>query len=112
MYRIMIVVPESDLRRSLDFALAAEGYDVTWRASIAAKELPDFDCSVVDHHALGTNIDAAIAFCQTFDPVILLANSLPHPLSPWAFRTVLKPLLGATLTAAIHDALQARVPTT
>ncbi|MEO6013686.1 MAG: hypothetical protein ABIQ30_08910 [Devosia sp.] len=108
MYRILVVAPDLDLRRSLQFALEAEGYAVTWRASIGATEMPfDFDCTVLDHHALGNNKAAAGAFLQAFRPVILLANA-QHDLSASAFRTVLKPHLGLALTNAIRDALVAR----
>ena len=112
MHRILVVAPDFDLRRSLQFALEAEGYAVTWRASIGATEMPyAFDCTVVDHHALGNDKALAWAFLRAFEPTILLANA-PHDLSSAAFRTVLKPHLGAALTSAIHDALEARaVPT-
>jgi CheY-like chemotaxis protein len=110
MPRILLVAPDSDLRRSLEFSLTAEGYEVTSRASIGARERPDaFDCTVVDHHALGNDGRAAANFCSIFAPVILLANKLDHELSPSAFRTLLKPLLGAALTDAIYAALATRV---
>ncbi|MEO7222570.1 MAG: hypothetical protein ABIY37_08860 [Devosia sp.] len=112
MHRVLIVAPDFDLRRSLQFALEAEGYAVTWRASIAATEMPyDFDCTVVDHHALGNDKAVAQAFLRAFEPSILLANE-PHELSAAAFRTVLKPHLGPALTAAIRDAIEARESTT
>ena len=108
MHRILVVAPDFDLRRSLQFALEAEGYAVTWCASIGATEMPyDFDCTVVDHHALGNDKAAGRAFLQAFQPSILLANA-PHELSSSAFRTVLKPHLGPALTNAIHDALETR----
>jgi CheY-like chemotaxis protein len=105
MKRVLVIAADADLRRSVQFALEAEGYVVTCRASLAAHELPqDFDCTVVDHHVLGSEQRAA-AFFQAFSPVILLANTAPHPLSPWATRTLLKPMLGPALSAAIRDAL-------
>lgn len=112
MTQILLVAPDSDLRKSVEFALQVEGYDVTSRASIAAREQPHYDCTVVDHHALGNNRRRAADFCEIYEPVILLANHLPHELSPYAFRTVMKPLLGAALTDAIHDAIGKRPITT
>lgn len=112
MPHILLVAPESDLRRSVEFALQAEGYDVTSRASIGAHERPAYDCTVVDHHALGGNAAAAARFCAIFAPVVLLANQAPHALSSRAFRTVLKPHLGAALTDAVRDALASRATTT
>jgi len=50
------------------------------------KELPhDYDCTVVDHHALGNDRAAAETFLRAFRPSILLANK-PHDLSAAAFR--------------------------
>jgi len=112
MPRILLVAPDSDLRKSVEFALQAEGYEVTSRASIGARERPHYDCTIVDHHVLGNDPHAAADFCEIFEPVILLANQVPHALSPYAFRTVMKPLLGAPLTNAIHDAIDRRHATT
>ena len=112
MHRILVVAPDLDLRRSLDFALGAEGYAVTSRASIAAPEIThDFDCTVVDHHALGDDKPVAQAFLRAFAPSILLANKA-HEFSAIAFRTVLKPHLGPALIAAIREAIEARKATT
>ncbi len=112
MHRILVIAPDLDLRRSLQFALEAEGYAVTWRASIAAIELPhDYDCAVVDHHALGNDKWAAEKFLRAFHPSILLANK-PHDLSAAAFRTILKPHLGAALMTAIREAIETREATT
>jgi CheY-like chemotaxis protein len=109
MRRVLVIAPDLDLRRSLQFALEAEGYAVTWRTSIAAMAaLPrDFDCTVIDHHALGNDKSVAQAFLRAFEPSILLANK-PHELSADVFRTILKPQLGAALTGAIREAIQTR----
>lgn len=109
MHRILVIAAELDLRRSLQFALEAEGYSVTWAADIEGEDPPGaFDCTVVDHHCVGNDHLAAVAFCQAFRPVVLLANSVPHTLSPWVFRTVEKPMLGPALTTAIREAIEER----
>lgn len=109
MPRILLVAPDSDLRKSLEFALQAEGYEVTSRASIAARLQPGtYDCTVLDHHAIGNDRKAAASFCSIFAPVILLANEQPHALSPAAFNTLMKPLLGAALSEAIREAIAVR----
>jgi hypothetical protein len=106
---ILLVAPDSDLRKSLEFALRMEGYEVTSRASIGAREQPGaYDCTVIDHHALGNNKNVAADFCRLFAPAILLTNHQDHPLSPWTFRTLLKPLLGAALIDAVRDAVAVR----
>jgi CheY-like chemotaxis protein len=113
MHRVLVIAPDLDLRRSLQFALEAEGHTVTWRTSIAPMTvLPrDFDCTVVDHHALGNDKSVAQTFLRAFEPAILLANK-PHELSADAFRTILKPHLGATVTLAIREAMETRKTTT
>lgn len=106
MQRVLIIAADADLRRSLQFALEAEGYKVTCRASIGAHELPrDYDCTVIDHHVLGKDRELAAGYITTFAPVVLLANTSQHALSPWAFRTLMKPLLGPALSIAISDAV-------
>lgn len=109
MSRILVVASNTDLLRSLEFALVAEGHAVTSRNNIRAPGSPgSYDCTVLDHHAAGADMARATAFCEDFRPVVLLANEAPHALSPWAFRTVLKPMLGPVLTGAIRDAIDSR----
>jgi DNA-binding NtrC family response regulator len=112
--RLLIVAADSDLRRSLEFALRAEGYEVTSQSNASGARAVDrpYECTVVDHHAFAGSLEAGVAFCRAFVPVILLANQTQHPLSPWAFRTMLKPLLGAALSDAVRDAVQAGVDPT
>lgn len=110
MDRILVIAQDADLRRSVQFALEAEGYAVTVRSSMETGELPrHFDCAVIDHHALAPNRADAIAFLQSFAPAILLANVEMHQLSNWAYRTLLKPMLGPALISAIRDAIATRV---
>ena len=112
MSRILIVASDSDLLRSLEFALVAEGHAVTSRNNIRAPGSPgSYDCTVLDHHATGPDMARATAFCEDFRPVVLLANEAPHALSPRVFRTVLKPMLGPALMGAIGDAIKSRVST-
>lgn len=113
MAHVLLIVPESDLRKSLDFALNADGHTITWRSSLDGEPIrAQFDCTILDHHAVGPNLRQGEVFCKAFWPVILLANSPQHELSDVAFRTVLKPMLGPALSAAMNDALLARQATT
>ena len=108
MPRILVIAEESDLRRSLQFALDAEGYEVTARSTLAPAELAlPFDCTIVDHHAADRDAAAAIAFFAAFAPIVLLADERTHPLCAHATRIVLKPLLGPALSAAIREAIDA-----
>ena len=113
MAHVLLVVPDSDLRKSLDFALRADGHDVSWQSSVGEAPIPvHFDCTILDHHAIGPNLRQGETFCRAFWPVILLANSEGHALSATAFRTVLKPMLGPALSTALADALNASAITT
>lgn len=108
MSHLLVVAPERDLRQSLHFALEAEGYRVRASEHIDWVSLAgqSFDCAVLDQHAAERNAAETADFCLRFAPVILLANTVPHVLSDHATRTVLKPLLGAALAAAVRDVLR------
>jgi len=110
MARILIIAPDSELRKSMEFALSVEGHEITTRASIGAHERPGYDCTIVDQHGIGTNVSAAVSFCTIFEPVVLLTSQLPHPLSPIVHATLLKPLLGAALVAAVNASIGAASP--
>lgn len=113
MRHILVIAPDSDLRQSLQFALEAEGYAVTACARMDDPTPGDgFDCTVLDHHAADKDRDAAIAFCDLFRPVVLLANRESHPLAAAAFRTVLKPMLGPALARAVGQAIEVRASPT
>lgn len=106
MARILVVAPNSDFRHSLQFALESEGYEVTATESLANSATTEAEVTVIDHHALGKDQDAAIAFVTAHQPVVLLANARAHALSPWAFRTVMKPMLGDSLSGAVRQAIE------
>ena len=111
MLTLLIVAPSAALTASLRFVLEAENYDVTAMTSLADAEKVDrhFDCTVLDHHVLGSGEDAgSITFLQSHWPVVMLANDLLHPLAKWSFRTLAKPLLGAALSQAVRDAVSAQ----
>lgn len=106
MTRILVVAPNTGLRHSLQFALESEGYEVVAADSLAASPANGAAVTVIDHHALGKDHDAAIAFVTAHKPVVLLANAKAHALSPWAFRTVMKPMLGDSLSGAVRQAIE------
>jgi hypothetical protein len=113
MAHLLLVVPDSDLGKSLDFALRADGHAISSRSSLSGDPIPvQFDCTILDHEAVGSNLRQGQTFCRAFWPVILLANSIEHELSSAAYRTIQKPMLGPVLSAALGDALAARQATT
>lgn len=110
MGHLLVIAPNEELQRSLRFALEAERHWVTaYRRIDLVTEAPGrFDCTILDHHgADGEGMDAA-AFYALFSPVVLLANELDHPLSRSSFQTILKPLLGSSLSLAVRRAISMR----
>lgn len=105
---LLIVVPDLDLRRSLEFALEAEGYSVTPQPDIeSARSLPGmkFDCTVLDHAAVAGPMAEVTSFCAAAKPVVLLSDKPIPWLSHWISGLVEKPMLGQALLIAIRNAL-------
>src|SRR5262245_22259416 len=109
--RLLVVAPEGDLRRSVVFALEAEGHQVTtfdrppsthWLAHHR------FDCTVLQQDALTGEAYEAVAFCIKAHPVVLIA-ARPHPwLIEWVSQVVDLPVLGNAVTDAVRDAILVR----
>jgi DNA-binding NtrC family response regulator len=108
--RILVIAPNPDLRRSLTFALEAEGYEVAAQATLLGPdEGRDFDCVVLDHKAAkAVPRDAVLDFCAHSPDIVLLAGA-PQPwLAAKVFEVVQTPHLGEALTAAVRAAIAAR----
>jgi FixJ family two-component response regulator len=109
--RLLIVAPDMDLRRSLEFMLEADGYQVVSYPAIGAVPSQErFDCTILDHRAIAPPIETVIAFCRVAIPVVLLAGTPVPWLEEMVFCLVQKPLLGSPLLAAIESALAAAMP--
>lgn len=109
MSRVLIVAPDPDMRRSLQFALEADGHAVSSYPRIADRAAfgGPFDCTVLDGHATRGAEDVA-GFCREFEPVILLVSRIEESLSQWVFETLYKPMLGPALTLAVRRAVDLR----
>jgi DNA-binding NtrC family response regulator len=108
--RLLLVAPDTDLRRSLVFALETEGYGVTVRdvpPPLAWLTTHRFDCTVLDQKALvGADFESS-AFCIKAHPVVLLANK-PHLwLVEWVAEVVDLPLAGNAVSSAVGHAIHA-----
>jgi hypothetical protein len=107
--RLLLVAPDTDLRRSLVFALETEGCTVTVRdqpppRAWLVQHRPA--CTILDQKALDGPDYESIAFCIKAHPVVLLA-ARPHAwLVPWVAEMVDLPLAGNAVPAAIRRALQ------
>lgn len=106
--RLLIVAPDVDLRRSLEFLLEAEGHVAISRAEFGGIDSSTFECTILDHRAIVGPQEGMLAFCRRARPVILLAGSPVPWLTEEVFRVVQKPLLGQPLIAAVNDALRSR----
>ena len=102
---VLIVAPDRGFRRSLEFALEAEGFVVDSHASVStaveSPRAPAAVCSVVDEDALQGWTPGPQIFERLARPVILLADRfLPYP--EHAGITILtKPLLGKALIESV-----------
>lgn len=104
--RILVIAPNPDFRRSIAFALEAEGYAVTARGDLGHRDPAlTFDAVVLDHKAAKGPHDTVLAFCRDLKPVVLLAGT-PQPwLVGDVFRAVQTPLVNGALSQAVADAV-------
>lgn len=103
---ILVIAPNSDYRRSLKFALEAEGYAVTDAIEIPPAHAGRYDAVVLDHKATRGPQQEVLDFCEQSQPVVLLAGQ-PQPwLVGRVFRSVPTPLLGNSLSDAVADAVR------
>ena len=106
--RILVIAPNSDLRRSLAFALEAEGYVVTTHAGIpGANASRGYDCVVLDHKATGGSREPILSFCRASRPVLLLSGSPQSWLSGEVFSVVHTPASGDAFLEAVRSAVNA-----
>lgn len=105
--RVLVVVPDSELRRSIAFALEAEGYTIEHHVlladAITASARPDVACIVVDENALaGRNAEGAIPG-GTHTPLVLLVDKLRAGPETSGVKVLTKPLLGHLLIETIAN---------
>jgi hypothetical protein len=111
--RLLLVAPDTDLRRSLVFALETDGFTVVVcdappaRAWLISNR---FDCTVVDQKALVGPEYESIAFCIKARPVVLVAAK-PQPwLVEWVAEVVQMPIAAGAVTMAIKHATAPETP--
>lgn len=107
---LLIIAPDSDLRRSLEFLLDAAGYTVTSSGTIGSfPRGQPFDCTVLDHRAIAR--PESVAELQEYSgPIILLAGGPSPPFEGRVFQVIRKPLLGEPLILAVEAALRSVKP--
>jgi DNA-binding response OmpR family regulator len=106
------VAPDNALRRSLRFALEAEGFDVITAARLAAEgndhSSAKVSCVVLDDRSLAASDAGRIE--RLGMPVIFLSDGLGGPKLA-AKQTLVKPLLGRELIDAVAETIAATQPT-
>lgn len=107
--RLLLVAADTELRRSLAFALGTEGFSITERDApptrtwLAANR---FDCTIADQSAFSGADYEAIAFCIKAYPVVLMAER-PHAwLADWVFDILNLPLASGEVAEAVSRAMR------
>ncbi|WP_152536094.1 hypothetical protein [Mesorhizobium loti] len=106
---VLVVAPNPGLRKSLEFALEAEGYGVDSQAdlarAIASPINPEIRCAVVDEDAVRDRTKGWNDLARFPRPVILLVDRpWPSP-EPDGVVILVKPLLGNALIEAVEQAI-------
>ena len=107
---VLVVAPDHDLRRSVEFALEAEQFAVEsysqLPAAIASPAATTSNCAVVDEDAILNQMLAGWQALARLDkPVVLLVDQL-RTVPDLAFLQVLaKPLLGDRLIEMVGRAM-------
>lgn len=107
--RIVVISPENDLRRSLEFALQAEDFHVSTRASVPtqAELVADAaDCVVLDETAFEHDMLQLIRFCAMAPLVVLLADKPTTAMGSLVVEIVEKPLRGGAVANSVRRALR------
>lgn len=104
---VVVVVPDPELRRSIEFALEAEGFGIESHdrlvAALASPRIGDAACAVIDEAAIGGRKGKdAPALERIAPPVVLLVDQLRAvPQAPAGIRVLTKPLLGRMLVETV-----------
>lgn len=107
--RLLVVAADGDVRRSLVFALEAEGYAVTASDTLPPRTWTEdnrFDCTVLDQRLLQGPAYESLAFCISSHPVVLLASRPRAWLAEWVSRVVETPVVDDSLVDAVHFAVE------
>lgn len=107
--RVLVVAPQLDMRRSLEFVLDAEGFEVTSRSRLdfsSPATSSRFDCIVLDHQALTGPREQVIDFCANAAPIILVSSKPIEWLSGSVRDLVQKPVMGGAIANSVRRVLK------
>ncbi len=102
------MVPNEELRRSIEFTVEAEGFECESHAGFptvfATHAVNGFDCAVVDEDAVDAgqkNLHRFAGIAGGERPVVVLVDRTAALAADLPFRLLRKPLLGQALIEAI-----------
>ncbi len=105
---MLVVVPNEELRRSIEFTVEAEGFQCESHAGFptvfATHTVNGFDCAVVDEDAFDAgqkNLQRFAGIAGGERPVVVLVDRTAALAANLPFRLLRKPLLGPALIEAI-----------
>ena len=111
--RILIVAPDRGLRRSLEFALEAEGFTVDSHARLAAavasRLAPTTVCAVIDGDAILDRVSDWDALARLSKAIVLLVDRPEGVPYLAGMRVLVKPLLGNALIETVQRMVVRRV---
>lgn len=104
---VLVVVPDAELRRSIEFAFEAEGFliephDCVQKAMLESSR-SDVVCIVIDEDAIDLRRSAVKTLECAPKPLILLVDKLRAAAKGDEFRVLTKPLLGRLLVDTVAD---------
>lgn len=106
--KVLVVVPNDELRRSIEFTVEAEGYQIESHSGFptvfATHKFNGFDCAVVDEDAVDAGQRNLIEFARIAGderPVVVLVDKTAALDRVLPFQLLRKPLLGPALVEAI-----------
>lgn len=106
---VLVVVPNGELRRSIEFALDAEGIAFSAHAdlgaALAAAEAPRAACLVIDEDAIAARNGVGRGLDGIAWPVVLLVDRLRTLPQVPGIRVLNKPLLGRLLIDTVSGSM-------
>lgn len=106
--RLFVVAADADVRRSLVFALEAEGFAVTSTdvlPTVSWMRTNRFDCTILDQRMLQGPPYESLSFTIAAHPVVLLAAKPLAWLVEWVSQVVETPVIEDALLTAVRTAI-------
>jgi len=111
LHTVLVVAPDQELRRSIEFALEAEGFIVAsyalLAAALVAPQSGKAACAVVDEEAIIGQPESGDRLQRLGRPVILLIDRLQAVPPAAVVQVLMKPMLGSQLVESVGRAIAA-----